>query len=171
MEQGLRGGPRGGAGSHDVVHQQDVLRVNSRGIGDGKCAAYIQATLARGEAGLRIGGPQTHESAWSEGQPPFRMRPAKDLESMDGERTRLIETALRIFGAVQRHRNDEHFGRSIGGELRDGIGEHTTKPARRRVQAVVLEGMDCFSHAALIETIGNGADKRRRRQATRAAKR
>jgi len=98
------------------------------------------------------------------------MRPAKDLESVDGERTRLIEPALRVLGAMQRHRNDEHFGGRIGGELRNGIGEHTTKPARCGVQAVVLEGVDRLTHAALIEAIGDGADKRRRRQAASTAK-
>jgi len=99
------------------------------------------------------------------------VRPAKKLQGLDSEGARLIETALRELGTVQRHRNDQHFGWSLAGELRDGFGEHPAKALSGGVQAIVFEGVNGFPHAALVGTIRNGSDEGRRRQAAGAAKR
>ena len=72
---------------------------------------------------------------------------------------------------MQRHRNDEHFGGSLAGELRDGLGQHASKAFSSGMQAIVFESVDGFAHAALVEAIGDGADEGRRRQAASAAKR
>ena len=60
-------------------------------------------------------------------------------------------------------------GASIG-ELRDRVGQHLPKPLRGRMQAAVFERVDGLTHVALVEAVGNGADKGRRRQAAGTAK-
>ena len=94
----------------------------------------------------------------------------RNLKRLGGKRARLVESALRVLGAVQRHGNHEQIGGSLAGELRDRVGQHLPKPLRGRMQAAVFERVNGLTHVALIEAVGNGADKWRRRQAAGAAK-
>ena len=98
------------------------------------------------------------------------VRPTQKLQGLDGKRARLIETALGEFGAVERHRNHEHFGGSLTSELRDSIGQHPSKRFGGGVQAIVLERVNGLPHAAPVDGLRNGADKGRRSQSARAAK-
>ena len=153
-----------------VVDEQDVLRRNQRRIGDRKCAAHVEPALTRREAGLGIGGAEPHERAGGQSEAPLRMAVVQELERFDGERARLIESALSVLGTMQRHRNDEHFGGSLTGELRDALGQHASKAFSSGMQAIVFESVDGLAHAALVKAIGDGADEGRRGQAASAAK-
>jgi hypothetical protein len=65
---------------------------------------------------------------------------------------------------VQRHRNHQKLSRRIGGKLGDGLGEHPSQSASRRMKAVIFEGMNRVSHAALVKSVGHRAHEGRRRQ-------
>lgn len=94
------------------------------------------------------------------------------MERVDGgfgESTGLVETALLVLRAMEWHGNDKHVSWRIRGELNDGGGEHRSEPAGRRMDAVVLQSMDCCAHPAVIGAERNCTCKRRRCQAAGAA--
>ena len=141
------------------------------GIGDGKCTADVDAAFARVESGLALGGAQTHERAGSERKPPLRVAHAQELKRLNGKRARLVESALRVFGAVKRNWDNQHFGGSLAGELRDCIGHQAAQLASGGVQAIVFESVDGVTHATLVDAVGDSTDKWRRGESAGAAKR
>ena len=98
------------------------------------------------------------------------MGSAEESKRLDGERAGLIESALRVLGAMQRHRNDKHFGGSLAGKLRDRLGQHASKAFRRGMKMIVFEGVNGFPHPAVVNAKGDGADEGRRRKTACAAK-
>lgn len=167
--QRLRGGACSGACGEDVIHEQDASPLHRRWIGDLECAANILTALARREAGLTLGGAQAHECSWSESQMPAGMRLMKRVDGALGKGACLVEAALFVFGAVEWHGNDKHLSGRIRSELNHGRGEHRAEPARRWMDAVVLQSMDGCAHATVVGTERNGACKRWRGEAASAA--
>lgn len=57
---------------------------------------------------------------------------------------------------MQGHGNDEEFGRRLGNELCDGLGQQFSELARGGTKALILKRMNHFPHPALVGAIGNG---------------
>ena len=117
------------AGGEDVVDDQNVLLGNRGGIGDHKCSAHVQSALAPGESSLALGGPQPHQRRRSQREPPLRMRLAQRLKRMKSQRASLVEAALGILRAVQRHRNHQHLGWRFIRQLSNCLGQHPAQAA------------------------------------------
>jgi hypothetical protein len=96
---------------------------------------------------------------------------AKEFERLNGKRARLIESALRVLGAMERHGDYEHFSGRFAGQLSDGAGQQAAELARGGVQAVVFESVDGLTHPAFVDAVRDGANKWRRGEAASAAKR
>ena len=94
---------------------------------------------------------------------------AEKSQRLSRQRPRLVEAALRVLGAVQRHRNHQHFAGRLAGKLRNRLSQHSAQPARGRMQPVIFERVDRALHAAPIGAIRNRAHKRRRRKPAGAA--
>ena len=88
---------------------------------------------------------------------------------MNGQRTRLIESALGVLGAMQGDGNDKHLGRRVGGKLVDGFGQHPPQPSGQGADAPIFKGVDGQLHALLVGSISDRAEKRRRSHAAGAA--
>jgi len=110
--KGLGGSPRRCAGGKYVVDQQDVLFLDRGRMGNGKGSAQIDAAHARCEPCLALGSADTHQRAGGKGETPLGMAFGQRLERMDGERPRLVEAALSIFGLVQRDGDDQQLDRA-----------------------------------------------------------
>jgi hypothetical protein len=93
---------------------------------------------------------------------------AKEFERLNGKRARLIESALRVLGAVQRHGDYEHFSGRFAGQLSDGAGQQAAELARGGVQAVVFESVDGLTHPAFVDAV---ARRREQMAAGRGGKR
>ena len=163
------GGACGGAGGEDVVDEQDVSSLHRGWIGDLEGATNILATLTGREAGLALGGAEPHECGRREGEMPGGMRFVERVEGVPRQDTGLVEAALAVLGAMQRHGYDEQLCGRIGSKLGNAGSKQFAEPAGSRMNAVVLERVDGGAHAAVVRAEGNSALERRRREAAGAA--
>ncbi len=138
-------------------------------VRDGEGAAEVDASGAGGKARLAFGGAEAHQGGRRESQMPGGMGEAQGAESLFGQGSGLVESALFVFGTVQGDGDDEQIGGRIGGKFGDGLGEEFSESAGGRMQAAVFEGMNRVLHAALVEAEGNGSDERRWGEAAGAA--
>src|SRR5579863_1011908 len=97
LDQGLACGARRGSGSQNVIDDENILRRHARGIGDRECTTYIEAALARSEPGLTFRSPLAEKRTGCEREPPLGMALAQKFDRRGGQRTGLIESALREF--------------------------------------------------------------------------
>jgi hypothetical protein len=162
-------GARGSAGGEDVVDDQNIPAIHCGWVSDFEGAADVDTTLAWSESSLAAGGPLTDERTRRESELPLRMAFTQRAQGMLRERPGLIESALSMLGAEERHGNDEHLSGCFGGELADRFGQHLAEFAGSGVHAVVFERVEGRAHAILVGSVGYGAHKRRRRQATDSA--
>lgn len=75
------------------------------------------------------------------------------MKGIDGgfrQGTGLVETALPVLGAVERHRNDEKAVGHIKGKLRDGCCEHGPEAAGSGMDTVVLQSVNGGAHATFV---------------------
>lgn len=144
---------------------------NDCGVRDREGAAHVDAPLARSESSLAIGGAQPHQRARRKRELPRGMTAAQAEHRFARESPRLVESALRILGAMQWDGDDQHFSRRLISQLGNGHGEHAAEIPRGRMQAVVFERVDGFAHAAFVKPVRNGANKVGRSNPASAAKR
>jgi hypothetical protein len=93
------------------------------------------------------------------------MRLAQAIDSGTSQSASLVESALAVLAAMERHGNHEHLGRSFRQELCDRFGEHRSETVGGWMHAIVLERMNRCAHATLVSAERNSSYERRRGQA------
>jgi hypothetical protein len=94
----------------------------------------------------------------------------QEFERLNGKRARLIESALRVLGTMERHGDYQHFNWRFAGQLSDCASQQAAELACGGVQAVVFESVDGLTHPAFVDAVRHGANKGRRGKAAGAAK-
>ncbi len=135
-------GARGGAGSHDIVDQQNPL-ARDGGLG---AEGVLNVSLAHGagQPGLRRSGPNAPDQARDWYVPTTR--------DVAGQQFRLVESAAPLLEPVQGHgRNDVEA--LLARERRD---EQIPERTRQGLDAAVFEKVDKAAQLAFVEaeTIG-----------------
>ena len=81
---------------------------------------------------------------------PSGMRFAERVDGAFREDTGLVESALSVLGAMERHWNNKQLCWCIGSELGDGGSKHRAQPNGDRVDAIVLESVNGGAHASVV---------------------
>ena len=148
--EGLRCGTSGSTGRKNVIDQQDVFVADRGGTRNLEVAANIMPALARRQACLAFRRAKAHEGARRKRQMPRRMRLLQRIEGVLCQGMSLVESALAMLGAMERHRNDEHLGGRFRQELCDCCGEHVSKAVGCRMHAVAFKCVNRRAHAAVV---------------------
>lgn len=167
----LRGSARRGAGGEDVIDKKHVLSADRGGLGDFERTANVLAPLGRGQAGLSFRGAETHEGAGRELELRVGIRAGKGMDGCLRESASLIESALAILCAVEGDRDDQHRGRSLGENRRNGLCEHGSEVAGGWMHPVVLQRVNGVAQLAIVSAEGDCSCKRRSGRAAGAAQR
>ncbi len=155
----------GGAGRHDVIHQQNILSVEFLRPGYSEGPAQVGPALMSRQPSLRYrfacpderGGIQLDAGSRSGAQ-----KRARDL-------FRLVESAGLAFTRPKRHGDNHKWLRNLG--LCQRLAQEPAQQRRSRPYPLVFEDMDQVAQRAVIGAISNRTAERRRGAATEAAQR
>ena len=98
-----------------------------------------------------------------------RMRFTQSADRGLGKKRGLVEAALPSLARMQRHGHDKQLARRFAVQLSDRLREHVPEPPRRWMQLLIFQRVDRFAHSPVVRTVGNSAQKRRRRETAGAA--
>jgi len=146
-----------------------VFTCNQRRGGYLESSTHIQAALARCQSCLGLGCAKPDESAGCKGQAPVGCFPAQNRKRFGRNQTRLVETAIAMLCAMQRHRDHNHLRRRFRPQLLDRTGKELAELTGSRAQPAVFECVNQVAHTPFVGPIRNSLHKGRSGQAANTA--